>query len=98
MSVTVDKVLAFTQEMMLAVIDEQWDTLLEMQSQQDQMFKQLFEPEPPEFTEQERRDLLEIQRLNQDIQLAADQYKSELSEELRSLKKGKAKVSAYQSL
>jgi len=95
---SVSDVLLFTQDMLLLVIEEQWDQLMEMQVQQDKMLRQLFAAADPMFSKQEKEDLLEVQRLNQEVLKAAEVYRTDIAAELRSMRQGQAKASAYQSL
>jgi hypothetical protein len=84
--------------MMLMAIDQKWDVLLEMQPQQDQMLKDLFKVEGVSFSEQEKLDLIEVQRLNKEVLQAADSHKADIASELRVMRQGKAKANAYLSL
>lgn len=94
----VSDVLVHTEDMMLLVIEERWDELLAMQLVQDEMLRALFSVNKTTFSNQEKEDLFEVQRLNQEILKAAEMHKAGLAGELRSMRQGKAKVGAYQSL
>ena len=96
MSVSV--VLSYTQDMMLVVLEQQWEALLDMQLKQDEMLKALFSSKDPNFTAQEKDDLFEVQRLNQEILTAAEVHKTEVASKLRDMRQGKTKASAYQAL
>lgn len=96
MSVSV--VLSYTQDMMLVVLEQQWEALLDMQLKQDEMLKALFSSKDPNFTAQEKDDLFEVQRLNQEILTAAESHKTEIASKLRDMRQGKTKASAYQAL
>jgi len=96
MSVSV--VLSYTQDMMLVVLEQQWEDLLDMQLKQDEMLKALFSNKDPDFTAQEKDDLFEVQRLNQEILTAAESHKTEIASKLRDMRQGKTKAGAYQSL
>ncbi len=91
-------VLAYTQDMMLAAIEEHWDELREMQSNQDAMLQALFSVAGLILSEVEQEELFEVQRLNQEILAAAEAYKGDIASELREMRQGKAKASAYQAL
>lgn len=94
---TASEVLLFTQDMMLAVMEERWDDLIEMQSVQDGMLKDLFAA-TQEFSEQQKEQLFEVQRLNQEIISEADKHKADIANTLRKMSQGKAKINAYQSV
>lgn len=94
---TASEVLLFTQDMMLAVMEERWDDLIEMQSVQDRMLKDLFAA-TQEFSEQQKEQLFEVQRLNQEIISEADKHKADIANTLRKMSQGKAKINAYQSV
>ena len=94
---TASDVLLFTQDMMLAVLEERWDDLIEMQSVQDRMLKDLFAA-TQEFSEQQKEQLFEVQRLNQEIISEADKHKADIANTLRKMSQGKAKINAYQSV
>ncbi len=91
-------VLAYTQDMMLAAIEEHWDELREMQLNQDAMLQALFSVADVILSEAEQEELFEVQRLNQEILAAAEAYKGDIAMELREMRQGKAKASAYQAL
>ena len=82
----------------MVVLEQQWETLLDMQLKQDEMLKALFSSNDPHFTVQEKDDLFEVQRLNQEILTAAELYKTEIASKLRDMRQGKTKAGAYQSL
>ncbi len=81
----------------MAIIEQRWDDLLELQAQQDKMLKALFSVANVSFSEQEQEDLLEVQRLNQEVIAAVQEHKAELGSQLRGLQQGKSKVGAYRS-
>ena len=83
---------------MLVVLEQQWEALLDMQLKQDEMLKALFSSKDPNFTAQEKDDLFEVQRLNQEILTAAEVHKTEVASKLRDMRQGKTKASAYQAL
>ena len=83
---------------MLVVLEQQWEALLDMQLKQDEMLKALFSSKDPNFTAQEKDDLFEVQRLNQEILTAAESHKTEIASKLRDMRQGKTKASAYQAL
>ncbi len=91
----VSDVLMYTQDMMLAVIDNRWDDLLKMQSTQDKMLKKLFAVADAIFSEQQRADLLEVQCLNQKIVAAAALHRTDIAGELRKMRQGKLKAGNY---
>ena len=91
-------VLSLTQDMMVCVIDEHWDELIEMQLKQDQMIKYLFSDAKRLFLNEEKENLVEVQRLNQEILNAATVHKAEIASKLRDMRQGKTKAGAYQSL
>ncbi len=93
---TASDVLLYTQDMMLAVIDERWDDLIKMQFVQNTMLKNLFAADMV-FSEQQKQDLFEVQRLNQEIITEAGKHKADIANELRKMHQGKVKVDAYQS-
>ncbi len=95
---SVSDVLLFTQDMLLLAIEEQWDQLMEMQVLQDKMLRQLFVADEPMFSKQEQEDLLEVQRLNQEVLNAAGTHRADIATELRSMRQGQAKANAYQAL
>ena len=95
---SVSTVLSYTQDMMLVVLEQQWEDLLDMQLKQDEMLKALFSSKDPNFTAQEKDDLFEVQRLNQEILTAAESHKTEIASKLRDMRQGKTKASAYQAL
>ena len=95
---SVSAVLSYTQDMMMVVLEQQWEALLEMQLKQDEMLKSLFLSKSPDFTAQEKDDLFEVQRLNQEILTAAEAHKTEVASKLRDMRQGKAKAGAYQAL
>ncbi len=95
---SVSTVLSYTQDMMLVVLEQQWEALLDMQVKQDEMLKALFSSKDPNFTAQEKDDLLEVQRLNQEILTAAELHKAEIATKLCDMRQGKTKASAYQAL
>ena len=95
---SVSTVLSYTQDMMLVVLEQQWEDLLDMQLKQDEMLKALFSSKDPNFTAQEKDDLFEVQRLNQEILTAAEVHKTEVASKLRDMRQGKTKASAYQAL
>jgi len=95
---SVSDVLLFTQDMLMLVIEEQWDQLMEMQVLQDKMLRQLFAAADSMFSKQEQEDLLEVQRLNQEVLNAAEAHRADIATELRSMRQGQAKASAYQAL
>ena len=90
--------MAFTQDMMLAVIEQRWNGLMEMQLKQDEMLQELFSEPEVLLSEAEQDDLLEVQRLNQAILIAAEATKSDIAKELRTMRQGKAKANIYQAL
>ncbi len=94
---TASDVLLFTQDMMLAVLEERWGDLIEMQSVQDGMLKSLFATDSG-FFEQQKEQLFEVQRLNQEIIIEADKHKADIANTLRKMSQGKAKMDAYQSV
>lgn len=94
---TVSDVLLHTQDMMLAAIEARWDDLANMQIIQDEMLKALFSVAEMVFLEKERKDFIEVQRLNQDILNAVEGCKADIAAELRAMRQGKAKAGAYQS-
>ena len=91
-------VLSLTQDMMVCVIDEHWGELIEMQLKQDQMINHLFSDAKRLFLTEEKENLLEVQRLNQEILNAAAVHKTEIASKLRDMRQGKTKAGAYQSL
>ena len=95
---SVSAVLSYTQDMMMVVLEQQWEALLEMQLKQDEMLKALFSGKDPNFTVQEKEDLFEVQRLNQEILNAAELHKTEVASKLRDMRQGKTKAGAYQAL
>jgi len=95
---SVSAVLSYTQDMMMVVLEQQWEALLEMQLKQDEMLKALFSGKDPGFTAQEKDDLFEVQRLNQEILTAAELHKTEIASKLRDMRQGKTKAGAYQAL
>ncbi|GEM_PF-6614260 len=95
---SVASVLSFTQDIMMVVLEQQWDVLLDMQLKQDEMIKELFADQTASFTAQEQEDLFEVQRLNQQILQEAELHKAELAHQLRDMKQGKSKTGAYQAL
>lgn len=94
---TVSDVLLHTEDMMLAVIEARWGDLASMQVIQDKMLKALFSVAGAVFLEKERKDFIEVQRLNQDILNAVESCKADIAAELRAMRQGKAKAGAYQS-
>lgn len=94
---TVSDILTFTQDMMLLVIEAQWDALAEMQSQQDAMLRKLFSDSSVVFSEHQKGELVEVQHLNKQMSDAAEIHKMDIVNELRSMRQGKAKANAYQS-
>lgn len=91
-------VLALTQDMMLVVIEQRWDVFMDMQIRQDEMLRQLFAETDLGLSDAEQADLFEVQRLNQEILQAAESHKSDIATEIRAIKQGKSKASAYQAL
>lgn len=91
-------VLAFTQDMMLAVIEERWNVLMDMQFKQEQMLQAIFADHDLAFTDVEKDDLVEVQRLNQEVLIAAEAHKSDIAKELRAMRLGKTKANIYQAL
>ena len=91
-------ILSHTQDMVMVVLEQQWDILLDMQLQQDEMLRSLFLGDDPVFTAKEQQDLFEVQRLNQQILEAAESHKAEVAGKLREMHQGKSKAGAYQSL
>jgi hypothetical protein len=92
------EVLSLTQDMMVCVIDGRWDELIEMQLEQDQMIKNLFSDAGRLFLKEEKENLFEVQRLNQEILNAAELHKTEIASKLSDMRQGKSKAGAYQSL
>jgi len=95
---SVATVLSHTQDMLMVVLEKQWDALFDMQLQQDEMLKALFSVENLSFSEQEKQDLFEVQRLNNEILIAAEANKAEIAGKLRNMHQGKSKADAYQHL
>ncbi len=95
---TVSSVLSYTQDMMMVVLEQQWDIFEDMQRKQDEMIKGLFVNQDASFTAQEQEDLFEIQRLNQQMIQIAEEHKAEAAHKLRELRQGKSKTGAYQAL
>lgn len=93
---TASAVLLYTQDMMLAVIEERWDDLIEMQSIQDAMLQKLFTVNNG-FSEQQKEDLFEVQRLNQEIVREVEKRKGDIANELRKMRRGKDKIGTYLS-
>ena len=91
---SVSAVLSYTQDMMMVILEQQWEALLEMQLKQDEMLKALFSSKDPNFTVQEKEDLFEVQRLLN----AAELHKTEVASKLRDMRQGKTKAGAYQAL
>ena len=98
MKTQVSNVLLHTQDMMVVVIEARWDDLSVMQGTQDLMLRALFSVADVSFSEQERNDLVEVQRLNQEIIMAVASHKTGLAVQLRDIQQGKSKVSAYRAL
>jgi len=94
----VSEVLSFTQDMMMVVLEQQWDVLPDMQGKQDEMLKALFLDKAYVFTAEEKEALFEVQRLNKDILIAAEAFKAEIAAKLRGMRQGKSKAGEYQSL
>jgi hypothetical protein len=94
---TASAVLLYTQDMMLAVIEERWDDLIEMQSVQDAMLHKLFAVNNG-FSVQQKEDLFEVQRLNQEIVREVEAHKGFIASELRKMHRGKDKIGSYLSL
>ena len=94
----VSEVLSFTQDMMLVVLEQQWEDLPDMQGKQDKMLKTLFSNKGRVFTAEEKEALFEVQRLNKEILNAAERCKADVAGKLREMQQGKSKVGAYQSL
>jgi len=94
----VSDVLSYTEDMMGAAIEDRWDELIEMQAKQDQMIKDIFYPVGRLFLDKEKKELLEVERLNQEILSAAELHKTEIANKLRTMRKGKVKASVYQAL
>jgi len=94
----VSDILSFTQDMMLVVLEQQWEDLPDMQGKQDKMLKTLFSNKGRVFTAEEKEALFEVQRLNKDILIAAETSKDEVAIKLRGMRQGKSKAGAYQSL
>ncbi|MFK5949018.1 MAG: hypothetical protein QM500_09660 [Methylococcales bacterium] len=95
---TVSSVLSYTQDMMMVVLEQQWDIFENMQLKQDEMIKGLFVNQDASFTAQEQENLFEIQSLNQQIIQIAEEHKAEAAHKLRELRQGKSKTGAYQAL
>lgn len=95
---SVSAILSYTQDMMMVVLEQQWDILLDMQLKQDAMIKALFSSAETIFTEQDKQDLFEVQRLNQQILTAAEANKADVASKLRGMHQGKSKAGAYQAL
>jgi len=96
--ITPAEVLSFTEDMMLSSIEERWDDLIDMQEEQDQMIRGLFSDNGRVFSDQEKQNLFEVQRLNQEILKAAELQKAEIAGKLRDMQQGKSKAGAYQAL
>lgn len=94
----VSDVLLHAQDMMMAIIEQRWDALAEMQQELDHMLRALFATTDVPFSEQEKNDLVEVQRLNQEIIMAVASHKADLATQLREIQQGKSKVGAYQAL
>ncbi len=95
---TVSSVLSYTQDMMMVVLEQQWDIFEDMQRKQDEMIKGLFVNQDTSFTAQEQEDLFEIQSLNEQIIQIAEEHKAEAAHKLRELRQGRSKTGAYQAL
>ncbi len=95
---TVSSVLSYTQDMMMVVLEQQWDIFEDMQRKQDEMIKGLFVNQDASFTAQEQEDLFEIQSLNEQIIQIAEEHKAEAAHKLRELRQGRSKTGAYQAL
>ncbi len=91
-------ILLHTQEMMINVIEGQWDQLLAKQSRQDLMIKQIFFISDKIFSEREQEELEEVKRLNQEILKATETHRNETAKKLRDMRRGKTKAQAYQAL
>ena len=91
-------VLSLTQEMMLCVLEERWDELIEMQLKQGQMIRDLFSDGERLFLDNEKENLFEVQRLNQEIINATECHKTGIASKLRDMRQGKTKARAYQTL
>ena len=96
--ITPAEVLSFTEDMMLSSIEERWDDLINMQEEQNQMIRGLFSDNGRVFSDQEKQNLFEVQRLNQEILNAAGLHKAEIAGKLRDMKQGKSKAGVYQVL
>jgi hypothetical protein len=94
----VSEALALAQDMMMSVVEGQWDSLMTMQLKQDEMVRQLFATEGLLLTAVEQQDLLELQRLNQEVLNAAENHKLEVAKTLTVMRQGKLKAKTYQSL
>jgi len=89
-------ILVFTQDILVAVIAEQWDDLAALQQEQSQMLRDFFS-DAVVASEADKVNFIEVQRLNKEILVAVERYKSELATELRGIKVGRLKVGSYQS-
>ena len=96
--ITPSDVLSFTEDMMLSSIEERWDDLIEMQEKQGLMIRGLFSNDSRLFSEKEKQNLFEVQRLNQEIFNAAELHKADIATKLREMRQGKSKAGAYQSI
>ena len=96
--ITPADVLSFTEDMMLSSIEERWDDLIEMQDKQDLMIRGLFSNDSRVFSEKEKQNLFEVQRLNQEILNAVELHKADIATKLREMRQGKSKAGAYQSI
>jgi len=94
----VSDVLLHTQDMLMLIIEQRWDDLSVMQKRQDQMLRGLFSVADVSFSEQQKDDLVEVQRLNREIIMAVDSHKADLADQLRELQQGKSKVKAYRAV
>jgi len=94
----VQEILSFTEDMMLAVIEQRWDALSDMLSQQDRMLRNLFSEQQQPFSETENKHLLTVHRLYQEILVAAKNHRSEIAHELKKIRQGKTQITSYQSM
>ncbi len=95
--VSVSALLAHTQDMMLAVIEQNWESLPRLHSAQDSMIRALFSSPDRLFNSEEQEGLVEVQRLNSEIITAVESHKTDIAQQLRALQQGKNKANAYQS-
>jgi len=95
---SVSTILSYTQDMMMVVIEQHWDVFLDMQLKQDEMLRALFADKGDDFSVEEKADLVEVQRLNQEILSSAEAYKSEVASKLHDMRQGKSQIDAYQAL